>query len=107
MKIVSCWLVHLCRSPPLVKPKHEYCYCCGEPHIMFESPTRLVVKQANGHSCNVTLVFRCQGNFEDGCRLCPEGTYRGTAQLFTTRSCVECPANSWSLATVSFPRYPA
>ncbi|CAM9498693.1 unnamed protein product [Scytosiphon promiscuus] len=40
-----------------------------------------------------------EGNFQDGCQPCPEGTYRGTAELFTTSFCVACPANSRSTNT--------
>ncbi|CAN0508575.1 unnamed protein product, partial [Ectocarpus sp. 12 AP-2014] len=42
-----------------------------------------------------------QGNAEDGCQACPEGTYRGAADLFATRSCKACPAHTWSLAAGS------
>ncbi|CAN0050348.1 unnamed protein product [Ectocarpus sp. 6 AP-2014] len=42
-----------------------------------------------------------QGNAEDGCQACPEGTYRGAADLFATRSCKPCPAHTWILATGS------
>ncbi|CAN0557485.1 unnamed protein product, partial [Ectocarpus sp. 12 AP-2014] len=41
------------------------------------------------------------GNADDGCQACPEGTYRGAADLFATRSCKACPAHTWSLATGS------
>ncbi|CAN0004076.1 unnamed protein product, partial [Hapterophycus canaliculatus] len=40
-----------------------------------------------------------EGNPEDGCQPCQEGTYRGNAELFTSRSCVACPANSRSTNT--------
>eukprot|EP00752_Nemacystus_decipiens_P005285 g4793.t1 len=40
-----------------------------------------------------------EGNFEDGCKVCPEGTYRGSADLFSTRSCHACPANSGTMNT--------
>ncbi|CAM9441770.1 unnamed protein product, partial [Pylaiella littoralis] len=38
-------------------------------------------------------------NSQDGCQVCPEGTYRGAAELFTTPSCLVCPTDTWSMTT--------
>lgn len=52
-------------------------------------------------------MFPCQGNSQDGCQVCPEGTYRGTAELFSTRSCLACPIDAWSMTTVSSESCPS
>lgn len=46
-------------------------------------------------------MFLSQGNVEDGCEICPHGTYRGSADLFATRSCIACPADSGTINAVS------
>lgn len=51
--------------------------------------------------CAPGFSFFCQGNFEHGCEVCPDDTYRGSSDLFATRSCIACPANSSTTNAVS------